>query len=573
MKLTSLHIANFKAIETMKIDLHPNMNVLVGANGSGKSSVLQALHWMFQSGRNRTVVPRGPGMASTLSEREAIYMPSPHYKSAGHGAVYGNTSGTPQFDLSVTAISDSGEELSASMWLKSARNEGISVHVPSGNRIVSAVRDSDREFSAYIPGVAGIPLVEEKRPKLVVHRSAAAGDANTVLRNMLVLLDETTVNGATGLALVEKYVSMVMGEFRLKVEFRDDRHTSIVAQFQTAEMRRADERSFLPLELAGIGYLQVLQIFAYLVYFRPVLLLVDEPDAHLYPIAQEKLITVLAEAAAFFDSQVLLTTHSPSIVRAVPNDSKVIWMSRGKAEVAGDSRGRTLMGWGLLDKRIVLMTEDAKTGMLRQLLAQWSDLERVVAIWPFHGTGKLPPPETISGLHDLLGGGIKFVIHRDRDFMMPVEVESMSGPYEKHRHAMWFTKYSDVESYWMDHSVVSSHFDIDAEGARDLLAAAVADRSAGGAALEKLRSKRMDALNKYNNKGRLPHFGEADVLAEYATDGEQFTILGKDLLSAIRSEASTRGLAGSQRFGKEVPSNLPGGLAVDLKAILEDALR
>lgn len=549
------------------------MNVLVGANGSGKSSVLQALHWMFQSGRNHTIVPRGPGKASTLSEKEAIYMPSPHYKSAGHGGVYGNTSGTPQLDLAVTAVSDDGEEMSASMWLKSARNEGISVHVPSGNRIVSAVRDLDREFSAYIPGVAGIPLVEEKRPKLVVHRSAAAGDANTVLRNMLVLLDSITVNGATGLALVEKYVSKVMGGFRLNVEFKDDRHTSIVARFQTEEMRRADERSFLPLELAGIGYLQVLQIFAYVVYFRPVLLLVDEPDAHLYPIAQERLVTVLAEAAAFFDSQVLLTTHSPSIVRAVPNDSKVIWMNRGKAEPAGDSRGRTLMGWGLLDKKIVLMTEDSQTGMLRQLLAQWPDLERVVAIWPFHGTGKLPLPETISGLRDLLGGDVKFVIHRDRDFMMPVEVGSMSESYVNHQHVMWFTKYSDMESYWVDQSVVASHFGIDSECASDLLAAAVADRSAGGVALEKIRSKRIDALNKYNNKGRLPHFGDAEVLSEYAAHGEHFAILGKELLSAIRSEAASRGLVGAQSFGKKVPSDLYGSLAVDLKGILEDVLR
>jgi len=167
------------------------------------------------------------------------------------------------------------------MWLKSARNEGISVHVPTANAIVAAIRDQSREFSANIPGVAGIPLVEEKRSNLLVHRSVAAGDANTVLRNILVLLQREMIGGSNGLKLVEQLVSDVMGEFNIRVDFDEERHTTILASFQTGAMREADERSYRPLELAGIGYLQVLQIFSYLVYFRPVVLLVDEPDAHL----------------------------------------------------------------------------------------------------------------------------------------------------------------------------------------------------------------------------------------------------------------------------------------------------
>ncbi|KYJ99625.1 ATP-dependent nuclease [Microbacterium sp. CH1] len=346
MKITSVTIANFKAIEEATIDLHPTMNVLVGGNGSGKSSVLQALHWMFQSGRNSNVQARAVGLASTLSEKDAIYMPSPDYRSAGHGNEYGNNQGKPQLDLTVNAVADDGSGLVASMWLKSARNEGISVHVPTGNAIVGAIRDQSREFSAYIPGVAGIPLVEEKRSKLLVHRSAAAGDANTVLRNILVLLQGVTVNGDNGLALVEKLVSDVMGEFNLRVEFDEEKHTRIVASFQTGAMRESDDRAFRPLELAGIGYLQVLQIFSYLVYFRPVVLLVDEPDAHLYPVAQERLVRVLSDAAAKFDSQVLLTTHSPSIVRSLPAESKVIWMKDGGVQARETPKADSLWGGG-----------------------------------------------------------------------------------------------------------------------------------------------------------------------------------------------------------------------------------
>lgn len=572
MKITSVSISNFKAISDTNLDLHPTMNVLVGANGSGKSSVLQALHWMFQSGRNTNVEPRAVGVASTLSEQDAIFMPSPDYRSAGHGSEYGNTQGKPQLDLKLHAVGDDGTSLTASMWLKSARNEGISVHVPTGNQIVAAIRERGREFSAYIPGVAGIPLMEEKHSKLLVHRSAAAGDANTVLRNMLVLLQHVEVNGENGVTVVQKLVSRVMGDFALKVDFDEEKHTRIVATFQTGEMKVADERSFRPLELAGIGYLQVLQIFSYLVYFQPVVLLVDEPDAHLYPVAQERLVRVLAEAAETFDSQVLLTTHSPSIVRSLPSESNVIWMKGGMVQPTGNAEGRQLMGWGLLDRKVVLMTEDTGTEMLQRIIAQWPDLERLVAIWPFHGSGKLPPPETLDGLKALLGEDVKVLIHRDRDFMMPAEVAAVSAPYYQHDHLLWVTKYSDIEAYWMQKEVLSGHFGLTLDEAQQILDEVVGDAKVNDFAVVKMRNKRSEALQKINSKGALPHFGDADVLEEYLTDGEQFTVLGKSMMAGVRRVTQERGLPESASFGKQIPPALANPVASDLKALIESSL-
>ena len=49
MLLNKATIKNFKAIEETEVDLAP-FTVIVGANGSGKSSVLQAMHWMEEKG-------------------------------------------------------------------------------------------------------------------------------------------------------------------------------------------------------------------------------------------------------------------------------------------------------------------------------------------------------------------------------------------------------------------------------------------------------------------------------------------------------------------------------------------
>ena len=570
MKIQSVEISNFKAIKHAKLDLHPTFNVLVGSNGSGKSSVLQALHWMLQSGRNQVVKPGAPGKASTLSEKDAIFMPSAEYQSAGHGADYGNFKSNPQLDLRLVAVGDDGAELKVEMWLKAARNEGISVHVPANNQFVGFMRDRKREISAYIPGLAGIPLVEEKRSRVIVHRSAAAGDANTVLRNMLDLLRKEDVGGRNGLDLVSELVARVMGDFALKVDFDDERHARVFAAFRVGEMGASG--SFRPLELAGIGYLQVLQIFCYLVYFRPVLLLVDEPDAHLYPIAQERLVEVLHEVAEQFDSQVILTTHSPSIVRALPQDSTVIWMKDGKVDPSGDSNARQLMGWGLLDRKIILLTEDARTEMLRALIGQWPDLERSTAIWPLHGTGKLPSAETLAGFQSLVGPKVKIIVHRDRDFLMPLEAERFADPYRRLGHQVWFTKHSDVESYWATPGVVAHHFDIATEDAIDLLTEATSRANADGDAKQKVRRKRNEVWTSLNRDGSLPQYGDDAVFAEATRDGKQFAVLGKNLMSCLREVATQRGLPGANTFGKNIPQGARGMLAEDLGVLLNSCI-
>lgn len=574
MLLTKVTIKNFKAIEETELDLAP-FTVIVGANGSGKSSVLQALHWMFQSGRNPSVEARKKNTeGTTLSEKDATYMPSPDYRNAGNGPEYGNKGGTPQLDMAVNATDDDSNDIAASMWIKSARNEGLSVHVPANNEFVRKLRDRNQEFSSYIPGLAGIPLAEEKRTKLIVHRQAAAGDANTVLRNVLLLLKTTEVNGSSGLQHVTKFVSQVMGELELFVEFEEERHSTIRAEFQTEPMRDVDPKRRKPLELAGIGFLQVIQIFAYLVNFRPVVLLVDEPDSHLHPATQERLVRVLAAAAKEFGTQVILTTHSPSVVRALPPEAKVVWMKDGKVQDDGDTSGRQLMGWGLLDKRILLLTEDSKTHLLRALLSQWPDLERVVALWPLHGSGKLLDAEGCASLQTLFGDCMKIVLHRDRDFMMPAEAEAFMKPYKDKGVSVWLTRSSDVEAYWAEKGIIEAYFGIDAPQAQSLLDAAITASTDGGADQTARNKKRLDIRNKLPEckNGQIGEFSVQQVIDEYGKAGPQHVILGKTICKKVREAAQAQGYQGLKGFGEIIPDGLQNPLAADLKQTLENNL-
>ena len=567
MHLKKITIRNFKAIEEVILEL-AEFNVIVGANGSGKSSVLQAMHWMFQSGRNRNIKANARGEGALLSEKHASFMPSPDYRNAGNGPEYGNKKGAPQLGVVVEAQIDDGSIVTADMWIKSARNEGLSVHVPSGNGFVAIMRSQGREFSAYIPGLAGIPLSEDKRSKLNVRRLAAAGDANTVLRNVLLLLKGLKENKKDGLSQVQTLVSRVMGDIVLEVDFDEDRHSSIQARFQTVEMKQLDAKRFKPLELAGIGFLQVIQIFAYLVYFRPVVLLVDEPDSHLHPTAQERLVIVLIDASREFGTQTLITTHSPSTIRALPHDACVVWMKNGKVQPNGNTEGRRLMGWGLLDRRILFITEDSNAGMIQALLAQWPDLHRIVAVWPFGGSTTLPSPDVITSLVGLTDDKLKVVLHRDRDFLMPIEIDRLQEPYERVGHKLWLTKESDIEAYWIEPDVVAAHFNIDISSALEMINHAVTAACIDDKALKKRREKRKEAINKINKNSDLPQYGDGEVENEACTNGHQHQVLGKELMSLVREIAKQKGMKNASNFGKSAPVGLNQRMASDLETVL-----
>ena len=47
MKLTGIHIKNFKAIHEMKIDSIENALILVGQNNTGKTTILEAIRAAF----------------------------------------------------------------------------------------------------------------------------------------------------------------------------------------------------------------------------------------------------------------------------------------------------------------------------------------------------------------------------------------------------------------------------------------------------------------------------------------------------------------------------------------------
>lgn len=434
MILSKLKIKGFKRIKSVDIDL-ADVTILVGPNGSGKSSIIQAVHLaccvMRQA--DRVALDRtSPVGIDTLD-----YLPTNDYKMLGHGTPWGNQEGTPCSEVTLT-FDDNGIEEVARCTLRSARNAGISILGSVPKVLDPLLRDRTSYFTAYIPGISGVPNREEKRAPKVVHKACSFGDSNVILRNVLLLLRERSQQNISDL---ERWLTELIGPVQLDVRHDDAQDLEIACSARVDGASR-------PLELVGTGYLQLIQIFAYVLLFKPGILLIDEPDIHLHPTVQEKLVPALARVAAEANTRVLLTTHSPFVVRGAPPSARVYWVKDGGTSSKDRQDVERTLGWGASGKKVLIVSEDGDTTLLKILVGQWPEVEKFVAFYPGTGYKSLPKPSQAAELGHALVGTVKVLVHRDRDALTDDEVGVLEAAYAAQGVALWCTEPSDIEAYF-----------------------------------------------------------------------------------------------------------------------------
>jgi hypothetical protein len=273
-----------------------------------------------------------------------------------------------------------------------------------------------------------------------------------ILRNALLLLKESD---STSLGQIEQWISQIAAPVKLNVSHDNESDLYINSTIEiNGEVR--------PLELAGTGYIQLIQIFCYILLFKPGILLIDEPDIHLHPHVQERLVGVLASVARERLMKVLMTTHSPFVVRGTSAESSVCWLNDGCVESEDRPLIELALGWGAFAKKLILITEDSNTSsLLRLLISQWPEIERQISFHPGNGWKLLPKPRQAGELAKTLGHKFKILVHRDRDSLTSDERQTLSQAYLDEGVNIGFTSESDVESYFCLPEFISSHSGVD----------------------------------------------------------------------------------------------------------------
>lgn len=322
LKLTQLHVQNFKCLRDATFHWHRSTNILTGRNNSGKTTAIEAIAlWaelfaLVKRQAQKAIPQRG-------IRKGDWYLEATHLEAAQFSSVrspsYADLFHEDAEELRLTASLEDAQGQSAtvpiSVYQARGQRYGVLPKLPpeGDQQLASLIQNWNDPIRAHFASpVAAISPVEEfaTRPKVdqVIRNRRSA----EVLRNRLFALAN-----AGELPLLCDDVSLVLtgqrGQFSLQLGPLQDAvvEARVTAQIGSKSVPR-------DLSLLGSGTLQVLEALLGL-YWGPTdlhLLLLDEPDSHIHRDIQRRLLAKLDQHADRV--QVFLTTHNESLLRAAP---------------------------------------------------------------------------------------------------------------------------------------------------------------------------------------------------------------------------------------------------------------
>jgi predicted ATPase len=532
MRIHSVAIRRFKRLEEVTIPLQDS-TVFVGANNSGKSSVLQAIHFAVAVAQTSGLVGgvnwAGDKYQLSFSPALLLYSPVADVMCLASG---GNLTELVNKRIEVTLSADSGA--TCTVALRRGRNRNIQVSI-EGRALGERLQDLSRPFSVYAPGLAGVPREEHYISPGLLRRAIARGDANLVLRNVLYQLSKK--NDAW-----EEFHEDLRALFpgiRVQVALNEetDEHISALVQF-------GDEES-LPLDAAGTAVLQASQILSYVALFRPELLILDEPDSHLHPNNQRALCSLIIELSQSRGFQALMSTHSRHVLDAMRGRGSLVWLNKGSVvEDAESETTKMLLDIGALDSIdyfatsagcCVVATEDEDRDAVRQVLWSSGFREDETEVLSYSGASKADAAIVLGRFLRDKAPRVKLVVHRDRDYMSDDEVARFVEQLRAHDIVAFVTSSSDIEGYYLSVDHVSrQHPVISRSRIVELIALAQSEtRERSIAAIVNLRT---ELAFRRRRGGESVNHGEIAIQAtrEYDVDPARMA-RGKIVLGHLKS--------------------------------------
>ena len=444
--LISVHVKRFKGIKDAPFDVSA-INAFIGANNSGKSTLAQIIHFgigIFQSIELAARWGNKKSVALSLSPTQLHYSPCADLYALGFG---GQLIEAPDFAIELALVLSDGEKVS--LVIRKGRNGNIHVDVDN----VSAARklaSLASPFTIYSPGLAGIARSEAFISNGVLLRTIARGDANLVLRNILLRLSGNGHQEAWSEFLND--LKQLFGGINIVVKYDADTDEHIMVFVDTGAGN-------VPIELAGTGILQAVQILGYVHYFRPSTIILDEPDSHLHPNNQRLLCKLLQGVAEERDTQVFLTTHSRHVVDALSGQATFLWVRNGTVEkMKQDHDLAVLLDIGALDVKemlsqshaqCIVLTEDAlKRGLEVVLELSGAPMEKTLTLAYYGCTA----PHNLRPLLELIrfsNSSAKIVVHRDRDYLTDEECREWETEIRNMGAEPFLTVGVDIESHFL----------------------------------------------------------------------------------------------------------------------------
>jgi energy-coupling factor transporter ATP-binding protein EcfA2 len=380
MRIKKLTLHRFKQFRDHEIEFRDGLSLVVGANNSGKSSILQALGtWQFcktlleiEKGREgwlETKTKAGIGMG--IVDFTPLQIPSlkhlwTNLKPGKEGEPDGYT-----LKIGVHWQLQEGAERHLEIGLSLANDRLFVKTTSSSLKLADLVDEDGQQIEgnvpqiAYLPPFAGITDREALLTQAMRERMIGQGLSGGVIRNVLFDLHEANKSKRAILGMGrpkiktsdlrelrksdpwEILLKAVQATFGTDLRFKpfNERYHSylrlecVKGKLNGTAFKKYPGYSSRDLMVEGSGFLQWLSVFALSLSPEIDLVLLDEPDAHLNAALQKELVSALADMIQVGSKQVLLATHSPELIRVFDHE-RIIAVRGQKATYLGDSSGK-----------------------------------------------------------------------------------------------------------------------------------------------------------------------------------------------------------------------------------------
>lgn len=322
--LKSIHLERFKKFQDVTIELNP-FSVLMGENSSGKTSVLQAINlalfllssesFITKKDSGLKIRESGIGLNSligmNISDNKEIYFSKLNRGGAGGGSEGANIelidNKSNKFIFRITTMFGNYNIKFLSTLIDLKNTPTLHLYRP-----------------LLISGFVGMSTSEERAFPRVLQDRMHSGRVSNIIRNLLLDAKKKKPDNFNKLRIRLQQDF----DFNLDNDVDFDEQKDLFVKAHYSELINTKNISF-DFNSSGSGFMQVLQILAPIYLYCPDesnIVLLDEPDAHLHPNLQTALAKSLREIQKELNIQIIISTHSTSIIRAA-DPSEVIPIS------------------------------------------------------------------------------------------------------------------------------------------------------------------------------------------------------------------------------------------------------
>ena len=332
-KVVINHFKKFDQLE-FKLPSHLVHLVIVGPNNSGKTTLLQAI------GAWSEIASQWLEKNPDLARKEDNNYLSTHLNLLRFYSV-------PLKDFD-HLWKNKDIQKPASVWLHTDQWKiGFEVIYEQAElvsiRPVKEVKENDLEkyiekplIPVYIPTASGLDSEEDHfNNQDLIKQHLAKAQAGKILRNLILSVSKN-------LTKWEELQRIIKTFFGYELT-----HPSAGAQIYI-RYRHSSQGQLYELSSASSGFLQVLLIYARVLASKgKSVLLIDEPDAHLHILLQDKMYQELQKLSQDNQSQLIISTHSRELINATKG--------KGLYVFAGDTLS------GIIDTKKVINTLNLET--------------------------------------------------------------------------------------------------------------------------------------------------------------------------------------------------------------------